>query len=88
VDEIRTALASWYPYLKAVHVPRRCGRSARPSPGSSTSSRAPACGLAPDDREARYERMVRHHTTFLHVTEPIVVVLVPVLFVLAVAKPF
>jgi hypothetical protein len=37
---------------------------------------------------ARYERMVRHHTTFLHVTEPIVVVLVPLLFVLAVAKPF
>ena len=37
---------------------------------------------------ARYERMVRHHTTFLRVTEPIVVVLVPLLFVLAVAKPF
>lgn len=37
---------------------------------------------------ARYERMVRHHTTFLHVTEPIVVVIVPLLFVLAVAKPF
>ena len=37
---------------------------------------------------ARYERMVRHHTTFLRVTEPIVVVIVPLLFVLAVAKPF
>lgn len=37
---------------------------------------------------ARYERMVRHHITFLRVTEPIVVVLVPLLFVLAVAKPF
>jgi hypothetical protein len=37
---------------------------------------------------ARYERMVRHHTRFLYVTEPVVVVLVPVLFVLAVAKPF
>jgi hypothetical protein len=37
---------------------------------------------------ARYERMVHHHTTFLRVTEPIVVVLVPLLFVLAVAKPF
>ena len=37
---------------------------------------------------ARYERMVGHHTRFLYVTEPIVVVLVPLLFVLAVAKPF
>ena len=37
---------------------------------------------------ARYERMVGHHITFLRVTEPIVVVLVPLLFVLAVAKPF
>jgi uncharacterized membrane protein len=37
---------------------------------------------------ARYRRMVRHHTTFLRITEPIVVVLVPLLFVLAVAKPF
>jgi hypothetical protein len=37
---------------------------------------------------ARYERMVRHHTTFLRVTEPIVVVVVPLLFVLAIAKPF
>jgi hypothetical protein len=37
---------------------------------------------------ARYERMVRHHTTFLRVTEPIVVVIVPLLFVLTIAKPF
>jgi hypothetical protein len=37
---------------------------------------------------ARYERMVRHHTAFLHVTEPIVAVLVPLRFVLAIAKPF
>ena len=37
---------------------------------------------------ARYERMVSHHTRFLYVTEPIVVVIVPLLFVLAIAKPF
>jgi hypothetical protein len=37
---------------------------------------------------ARYDRFVRYHTRFLYLTEPIVVVLVPALFVIAVAKPF
>jgi hypothetical protein len=37
---------------------------------------------------ARYERFMGYHATFLRITEPIVVVIVPVLFVLAIAKPF
>jgi hypothetical protein len=37
---------------------------------------------------ARYERFMRYHETFLRATEPIVVILVPLLFVLAIAKPF
>jgi hypothetical protein len=45
-------------------------------------------GIRRTGDRARYERMVRRHTRFLYVTEPIVVVIVPLLFVLAVAKPF
>jgi len=38
--------------------------------------------------DARYERMMRVHWVFFRVTEPIVLVLVPLMFVLAIAKPF
>ena len=36
----------------------------------------------------RYERFLGYHEVFLRVTEPIVVMIVPLLFVLAIAKPF
>jgi len=36
----------------------------------------------------RYEQVMALHWTFFRITEPIVVVLVPMMFVLAVAKPF
>lgn len=36
----------------------------------------------------RYEQVMALHWTFFRVTEPIVIVLVPAMFVLAVAKPF
>ena len=38
--------------------------------------------------DAHYERMLEWHWRFFRVTEPIVVVLVPTFFVLAIAKPF
>lgn len=38
--------------------------------------------------EERYERVMAWHWLFLRVTEPIVVVLVPTMFYLAVVKPF
>lgn len=38
--------------------------------------------------DARYERMMDLHWTFFRVTEPIIVVLVPAMFVIAIAKPF
>ncbi|MCP4006157.1 MAG: hypothetical protein GY725_18390 [bacterium] len=36
----------------------------------------------------RYERMMGHHWTFFRITEPLVMGLIPLMFVLAVAKPF
>jgi len=36
----------------------------------------------------RYERVMAWHWTFFRITEPIVVVLVPTMFFLAIAKPF
>ena len=39
------------------------------------------------DEEA-YERAMQWHMTFLRVTEPIVIVLVPTMFVVAIVKPF
>jgi len=39
------------------------------------------------DRE-RYERAMDWHWKFLRVTEPLVIVLVPAMFVIAIAKPF
>lgn len=36
---------------------------------------------------ARYERMIRFHWQFFRITTPLVVVLIPLLFYLAVAKP-
>lgn len=36
----------------------------------------------------RYEAMMAHHWRFFRITEPIVVVLVPLMFFLAVLKPF
>ncbi len=38
--------------------------------------------------DARYERMMHLHWIFLRITEPIIVFLVPAMFVIAVAKPF
>ncbi len=37
---------------------------------------------------ARYERYMEYHWLFFRVTEPVVIVLVPALFVIAIAKPF
>jgi hypothetical protein len=37
---------------------------------------------------ARYERAMERHWRFLRVTEPIVMLLVPAMFVIAIAKPF
>lgn len=39
------------------------------------------------DRE-RYDRVLGWHLTFLRVTEPIVIVLIPTAFIIAVVKPF
>lgn len=36
----------------------------------------------------RYERMMDWHWVFFRITEPIVIVLIPAMFVLAIAKPF
>jgi len=38
--------------------------------------------------QARYERAMAQHRLFLRVTEPLVMVLIPLMFVLAVVKPF
>jgi hypothetical protein len=42
---------------------------------------------ATGDRE-RYEQMMDWHWKFLRTTEPVVIVLVPAMFVIAIAKPF
>lgn len=36
----------------------------------------------------RYERYMTYHWRFFRITEPIVMVLVPILFIVAIAKPF
>jgi hypothetical protein len=36
----------------------------------------------------RYEQVMRWHWTFFRVTEPLVIVLVPTMFILAIVKPF
>jgi VanZ family protein len=36
----------------------------------------------------RYEKMMDWHWKFLRLTEPVVIVLVPIMFVIAIAKPF
>ena len=36
----------------------------------------------------RYDRMMAHHWTFLRITEPLVIVLVPTMFFIAIVKPF
>ena len=41
-----------------------------------------------EEDPARYEQVMEWHWTFLRITEPIVIVLVPSMFVLAIAKPF
>lgn len=42
---------------------------------------------AAGDRE-RYDRVLGWHLTFLRVTEPIVIVLIPTAFIIAIVKPF
>jgi uncharacterized membrane protein len=44
--------------------------------------------LRADAEPARIARLTAHHRLFLRVTEPIVMLLVPALFVIAIAKPF
>jgi hypothetical protein len=36
----------------------------------------------------RYERMLARHRTFLRATEPVIMILVPAMFFIAIAKPF
>lgn len=51
--------------------------------GGGNKARIRATG----DRE-RYERAMQRHWIFFRITEPIVVVLIPTVFVLAIVKPF
>lgn len=97
IDEIRLVVAPFYLWVKAFHV------MSAALWGFSTVV-AWTCYLKPALRSARrhpddaglratgdaecYERTLDAHWTFFRVTEPVVAVLVPGMFLLAIIKPF